>query len=470
VAAAAGGGAGRCGLGRPPLAPRRALAPDIAAAAAAAAPGVAAGGASGAGGCRPACSGTTSTSSGRAWLPFRSKGDPAILLLQQELQQQLLEQQQMSAEGGEPRLSERLASRGQVAPRDILPPPINLKPKKRIGSWSAAGFAEAVAKGLADLGLTWVPDAYDSTGYVLRPVQQQQGRGARATRAAGGGCSSTRATTRTGRKQQQAQRLATVVEEGDLDTTHQQQQQQKQPCSCAATAAGRTDTPPVPVGVCREGGGAQEAPSSSCPWRHMVPPPDSTGCVVSLPAAVEAGQGWGPVAGHQSRRALLLQPAAVLSTEPSVQGGSRQQQQQQQQQGPLPPSVEGPTAQLVVLVLLHEAGWPTAAVWEKWERLHGGTAAVVCHYKQGAPLTGNVPGLAQIQARMCGTRVSSRWGDISLTGESLALNAPPTLTCRGHGFQGQALPQQLTDAVQCCVCFCPVCCCDVVVLGALCCP
>jgi hypothetical protein len=73
----------------------------------------------------------------------------------------------------------------------------------------------------------------------------------------------------------------------------------------------------------------------------------------------------------------------------------------------------------VVLVLLHEAGWPTAAVWEKWERLHGGTVAVVCHYKQGAPLTGGIPGLGQIQARMCNTRVLSRWGDISLTGELL---------------------------------------------------
>lgn len=76
---------------------------------------------------------------------------------------------------------------------------------------------------------------------------------------------------------------------------------------------------------------------------------------------------------------------------------------------------EAAGAALVVVVLLHEARWPTWRVWAEWEALQGGAVAVYCHLKAGVALPGTPEGGA-IGARLLRTRKPSERGELSLAG------------------------------------------------------
>ena len=78
--------------------------------------------------------------------------------------------------------------------------------------------------------------------------------------------------------------------------------------------------------------------------------------------------------------------------------------------------LEEATAELVVLVVLHERGWPNAQMWRQWEAYHEGRVVVVVHFKAGLQLVAGLVGHEEIARRMLDTRVEAKWGDISLTG------------------------------------------------------
>jgi hypothetical protein len=84
--------------------------------------------------------------------------------------------------------------------------------------------------------------------------------------------------------------------------------------------------------------------------------------------------------------------------------------------GGRPALPEEACAELVVLVVLHERGWPNVQLWRQWESYHEGRVVVVAHFKAGLQLVAGVVGHEEISRRMLDTRVEAKWGDISLTG------------------------------------------------------
>jgi len=101
------------------------------------------------------------------------------------------------------------------------------------------------------------------------------------------------------------------------------------------------------------------------------------------------------------------------------------------------------------MVLLHEVGWPNWLVWERWEEMHQGRVAVLCHLKAGVDLAPTLPGAAAIRARLLSTRLRSEWGCLSLTeaildGAGEALARCPLLRhvaiCSGHDVPVARVP------------------------------
>ncbi len=178
--------------------------------------------------------------------------------------------------------------------------------------------------------------------------------------------------------------------------------------------------------------------------RGVVPVGGRTGSRLGWSACAGAGEQQGAPAAElqemqtgtqQDGQQQQQEEEALQQNQPENQTLQEQQEQQlQQKEAEVQPfqqteqqvEQQHPRTQLLpacqqqpgvgVLVLLHESGWPNAAVWEHYEALHGGRLVVKVHLKAGVQVAEGLEGWAAIQCRRLRTAVKAEWGDLSLTG------------------------------------------------------